>query len=265
MSLSYSASRSIAAITVLLLATAISARAHVVFDFSAGTDDGWERYDPLGVASFSFPDGAYRIYAGASPDASFGPGRAGSAVAGVTVTDFVVSVDLVSWDATLQQSFGIMARASEIGPGTSNGYFLNYSPGPASGRPNGSLAINVLIGEVPQLGGAFSIITPDLDPSVGYRMVFEGVGDTLTGSIYALDDLNSALVSISATDETFSSGLVGLLVTDSSVITPSGNPLNAADATFNNFAVVPEPSFAALFVGAGTLVIGLSRRRLRKA
>src|SRR5438045_8216546 len=55
-------------------------------DFNDGNDNGWTRYDPLGdagvgpQATFTFPDGGYRIRATKSPllPAQAGVARAGS-------------------------------------------------------------------------------------------------------------------------------------------------------------------------------------------
>jgi PEP-CTERM putative exosortase interaction domain len=224
----------------------------LIQDFNSGSDSAWERYDPFGSATFSLADSAYRIQADPSPSEEFGPGRAGSILTGVTVSDFTISVDLVNWDAGLQQSFGVVARVNNFGPGTTNGYFFNYTPGPSAGRAKGEVEISVLQNEARAWTGAAVKLTTDLDAEKDYRFVFTGIGDILTGSIYALDDLETSIVSIEMTDAVYLAGQVGLLVTDSS---PYTNGLGPADATFDNFTVsaIPEPSTYALIFGGAAL------------
>src|SRR5437899_12480833 len=67
-------------------------------DFNDGNDNGWTRYDPLGdlgagpQATFSFPNGAYRIQATKNPlfPSAVGVARAGSLREDVTYTNFYV-------------------------------------------------------------------------------------------------------------------------------------------------------------------------------
>ena len=94
-------------------------------------------YDPLapftGGGQYSFPaDGsggfAYRLQSPPSPDpANLGVARMGSAANGVNLGDFSLSVDLLAWNDKLDQAFGLLARVSNIGLGTTSGYFLHYN------------------------------------------------------------------------------------------------------------------------------------------
>ena len=197
-------------------------------DFKSGNDDGWTRYDPLapfgGGATFSFPNGGYRIQVPSSPDVnSLGQARAAALHTDVIYTNFAVSVDLVDWNDSLGQSIGTLARIRNLGPGTANGYLFNYFP--ASHVVN----INRIDNE---RGVRISTnVTVNLDPSKNYRFVFSGTGSSLNGRIYDLADLTTPLVNIFATDATYSSGFSGLLVAAA-----SSAPSSAADATFDNYS-----------------------------
>lgn len=247
----------------MLLSVVSGARAQtVVHDFNDA--DGWTPYNPIGVGSFNIVDSAYRIQAAAPSDAEGGPGRAGIVLAGTMATDFTVSVDLVGWDAGLQQTFGIMARANDIGLGTSNGYLFSYSPRGSFG----DIAIELFQNEGASFGTSIRL-DEDLNASRDYRMVFTGAGDSFTGSIYELDNVTNPLVgTVNFTDATYSNGAFGLLVADSNPYSPAINPLGMADATFDNFQLtaIPEPSTYAALAGVGALGMAMwFRRRVRQA
>jgi len=119
-------------------------------NFNDNLDNGWSRYNPIGVASFSLLNGAYRIRTAPSPDATiFGPGRAGSLLLGTNYGDFFyVSVDLVNWDDTLRQSVGLLARIGSPGAGQTTGYAFTWDRGNASAT-SGDVDISRIDGEVP--------------------------------------------------------------------------------------------------------------------
>ncbi|WP_234572420.1 T9SS type A sorting domain-containing protein [Rhodohalobacter sp. 614A] len=198
-------------------------------NFDDGNDAGWDQYDPLGNGNFAFPSGAYELSTTAPPVADYGPARVGSTLSGITASNFRISVDLVDWDADLPQTFGIIARVNNIGLGTTDGYLFSYSP--KASRSNTALAIEKVENEssVPNDDRVF--LAEDLDPEAGYRMVFTGIGNQLTGSIYSLDDLNTPLGTVTFTDNSYQSGGVGLFVGDSNT-----SDLQGATATFDNFS-----------------------------
>src|SRR5204862_1296317 len=108
------AARPVALAALLWLSPA--APAQVFTDnFNTGTDAGWTRYQPLATfgapGTWSFPGGnTYRIQATHTPNlGSLGPGRAGSirTDASLSYTNFFVAADLVNWDASVPQSFGL--------------------------------------------------------------------------------------------------------------------------------------------------------------
>lgn len=223
-------------------------------DFNDGNDTGWTRYDPLAgfgaPATFSFPGGnSYRIQAGVSPNPGLlGPGRAGSVRADQTYTDFSASFDLVDWDNAQDQAFGLLARISQPGLGTTDGYAFTYST-------DGSIDISRILDEAPS-GVATASVT--LNPANDYRFVFTGSGSSLSGAVFDLANLSTPLATINGTDATYAGGILGLIVFDNS-------GTGAPDATFDNYAaVVPEPSTIALLsIGGLGLLSFATRRRAR--
>lgn len=224
-------------------------------DFADGNGTGWTRYDPLGglgaPATYSFPSGGYRIQAAVSPNPGvLGPGRAGSLREDVTYTDFQISYDLIDWNNTLDQAFGVMARVNNATLGDTDGYAFTYST-------DGSINLSEIANESPSGLDSASIT---LNPANDYRFWFTGVGGSLTGVVYDLADLTTPLATVTASDATYASGVSGLLVFDNSA-TGTG----ATDATFDNYvALVPEPSTLGLLALA-SLVLGLGIRRARNS
>jgi hypothetical protein len=226
-------------------------------DFNDGDDAGWTRSSPLAPfgagGAFTFPAGGYRIQAPASPSpADLGPGRAGSFLTGNAYTTFAVTVDVVNWDNALNQAFGVLARTSSLGLGTTNGYAFTYAT-------NGSIDITRVVNE-----GTTNLATTGitLDPARDYRLVFTGDNaGLLVGSVYDLSDLATALATVSAADTTYASGFNGVFVFDNTAA-PASNP---ADATFDNYFAaaslpVPEPAATA---GAVAALFALALRRPR--
>lgn len=225
------------------------------FDFNSGNDAGLTRYDPLSGfglgATYSFPGGdTYRIQAPSTAPltGTVGPARAG-AYSGVSYDDFTVSVDLVDWDAGLGQGIGLLGRGNNIGLGTSDGYVFFYFPAFQQ------VAINRIDNE-----SATVLPSPEnplvaLNPALDYRLVFTGQGAALEGRIFALSDLSTPLVTVTATDATYGSGFGGVLVAGTLAA-----PASATDATFDNLRVVPEPGALALLAAGGGLLLALRRR-----
>ncbi len=224
----------------MLMLAAVSLRAQSD-DFEDGNDIGWTRYDPIGshpqlpdIATFSVVSNAYRIRTVASPlPTVVGPARAGGIRQDVTYTDFYAAVDLVDWDETLQQSVGILARVREVGLGTTDGYVLTYNF-------RGKDIDITRFTEEDGAGGNLTLVGDDkleLEKGKKYRLVFFGRGTDFGAQVFNLDNLSVPLVSVTASDATYSSGFCGLLVYDNSADTTMGT-----DATFDNyFAATQEP------------------------
>lgn len=210
-------------------------------DFDDGDDQGWTQYDPIGshpqlpnIATFSFPNGGYRIQTSPSPaPGSVGPGRAGSLRMEVTYTDFYITVDIVNFDPDADQAFGILARCTEIGLGTTDGYAMTWD------KAGGDLDITAFLNEDPNApnGHAVTVSGNDRAPLVpgrSYRMVFSGKGTQLTAEVYDLPNLDTPLASITGTDATYASGVAGLITFDN-----SSAETGITDVTFDNYFALP--------------------------
>lgn len=222
-------------------------------NFNDGDDAGWTRVEPLAPlgagGTFTFPNGGYRLQAASSPDpATLGSGRVGSLRADANYSAFTVSIDLVDWNNALDQAVGPMARISNLGLGTTDGYgFLYYVE-------NDIVGINRFDNEQATLL-SFTALT--LNPANDYRFIFTGADSLLTGQVFALSDLSTPLATVSTLDGSYASGNPGILA--AAVV----GTASTADATFDNFAAVPEPSALALLsLGGAALLMGLKRRRV---
>lgn len=231
-----------------VLLAALSAPAQSFMDdFNDGIDDGWTRYDPLPQfgappASYTFPNGGYRIRAGASPNPqTFGVSRAASFRLDFQYSDFVAQVDIVDWNNQLPQGFALLGRTTDVGYRTSDGYLATL-------QNNNALALARFDNEV-----ATTLVfdTPLLDPTHDYRLVFRGTGGLLVASVYDLNNLTTPLSTIMANDGTYASGHVGVL--SHAIAGSTGG--SATDVTFDNFVSVPEPGALALLAAAVPLLL----------
>jgi hypothetical protein len=226
-------------------------------NFNDGDDTNpppaWVRYDPIGAGSWSFPGGnSYRIQSAPSPDpATFGQGRAGSLLPG-SYNDFYVAADLVAWDDTIHQICGVMARIGTPGPGTTTGYLFTHDRGNPSSSTGGDMDIVRLDGEVPTSLPTTGTDSIHLEPGKSYRFAFIGKGTNFTGMVYELPNTSVPVVTITATDDTYASGSVGLVVANNSSETGFDGP---ADATFDNFlATTAEPRLAVTASAQGVIL-----------
>lgn len=211
-------------------------------DFNDGNDNiggTWFRYDPIGShpsfpdqATYTFPNGGYRIRTMPSPSpAAVGPGRAGSLRLDKTYSDFYLAVDIVDFDDTVNQAFGIIARCKEVGLGTTDGYAFTFDFG------GGDTDITRFVNENPTSGGGGGVtVTGNDRPAIvrgqKYRFVFIGVGPQLTGRVYQHPNLETPISEITGMDTNFTSGVCGLLVYDN--VTPPA-PAISPDTTFDNY------------------------------
>lgn len=167
-------------------------------DFDDGDDAGWEKYDRTGTAVFSFPNGGYRMWS-LSP----GSGETGKALVVATRTnlysDFYVSVDLVDWDdntiTNARSAIGLVARAGDVGPGTTKALTLYWTPA-ISGGGNRAFSIYYLWNDVPIAPVAATVLT--LEKTNSYRMVFSCVSNLVEGMVYNLKDLTRPIAYCSA-------------------------------------------------------------------
>lgn len=224
-------------------------------NFNDGDDAGWTRYTPVTAVStptFSFPQGStYRLQATGARVQDLGPARVGSYLPNATNADFYVSLDLVDWDNSLDQIFGLLARMSTPGLGTLNGYALTYAT--RTGRAaTGQLEILRVTNERgTRLAGAFADIS--LDPAKDYRFVFVGAGINFTGMVYLLPDTVTPVATIAGVDGTYTQGLAGFFTYDNG--SPADNPV---DVTFDNFVLFDrQPPALRVFLD-DTLFINVS-------
>jgi hypothetical protein len=226
-----------------------TAQGPTIFDnFNDANDTAnppWDHYDPIGgltaaPASFLLTNGGYRIYSPAPASPAAGPARAGSFLRDAHYTDFYVAVDVLDFDDTVRQAFGIAARINTPGLQTTGGYLFSWEPGSGTlpGTNNGDLDISALIDETPvgQLETNSSGL--HLERGKSYRFVFMGKGFDFEGQVYELPDLYNPLIRLFATDlnALYPSGRVGLITAS------QGSTSVPGDATFDNFlATTAEP------------------------
>ncbi len=244
---------------VFVPAATVTTPSTVADTFSDGNDTAgpaWDHYDPIGgltaaPAQFTVSNGRYRIKAPAQqdPNCAGGPSRAGSFVKNNSFGDFYLSTDIIDFDDTVRQAFGIAARINTPGLGSTGGYLFSWEPGSGAlpGETNGDLDISLLVDEAPvkQIETAPSGL--HLTKGKSYRFVFIGSGNNFEARVYELPDLTTPLIVLPATDpeNTYPTGLVGLIAAaneDCSI---------AADVTFDNFvATTAEPKLNINLSGA---------------
>ncbi len=223
------------------------AQADEATDFTSPPPVSWTRFNPLGAASFDFSGGLARLSSPAPPAFAYGiygPARL-ALFATASYTQTVVSVDLVAWSADRNVP-GIIARAGNLGLGTTRGYSFGFIPS------TGAAAIHRVTGEYPTV--ISPIITMPVIPGQSYRMVLVCAGNVITGRVFSLSNLAVPLVEVIATDATYPSGLTGIL--------NSTDQLGAIDATFDNFlAWDGTPAPLAVTTGEESMRISTSLMR----
>lgn len=205
-------------------------------DFNDGNDNGWERYDPLGglgaggVGTWSFPTGTYRLQAtAAAAPGTTGPARVGAYRENV-YAEFDVRMDVVAWPNNLDQLFGAIARISEPGLGTTDGYAFAYET--RIGRAaTGRLQILRIVNE-----SSTVLASVDMTLTSGhqYRFVFTGLLAQLKGQLFDLTNATVAVATLNANDATYPNGYAGLFTYDTGT---GGN--HPVDLTVDNFSAGP--------------------------
>lgn len=200
-------------------------------DFNDGDDAGWTRMSPLagigGTSAYSFPGGnSYRIQVGASPNAAaVGQSRGGSLRADVNHSAFRVSVDVVAADASLEQDIGILARVTNPGLGTLNGYSATFD------TDEGRVYLGRVDGEQPVVMDSVEV---PLDAAKDYRIVFHGFGGQFLVEVFDVADLTTTIGTVVGFDDLYASGSTGLFGN-------AGLAEGTVDVTFDNFEAAENP------------------------
>lgn len=204
-------------------------------DFDDGNDTGWTRLHPLGSqgvsATFSFPNGnTYRLEADPSPNEELlGQSRLGSLREDVTYTDFYQFIDIVDFDDALDQNIGMLARVSDPGLGTLDGYGVTFNP------TDQAIFFTVITNEE---GENLADADAFVDFGEPVRLVFEGKGTQFRFQVFLLTDLVTPVASLEVTDSTYASGHSGIFV-----VTDGADPHLPVDVTYDNyFAAVEKPT-----------------------
>ena len=187
---------------------------------------------PGDFVSYTFPDDgaggqAYRIWAMAPPaelGGAVGPARA-FGYRPESFSRMVVSMDVLDWDATVNESLGLLVWASEVSIGTTDGYVMNYNPN------DGALELTAVQNETPGVTVATTPVA--FHPSRGpYRWMFHSDGIYMVGRVFLMGELENPIATVLAEDTGHPSGQIGMFVFD------LNDAANYTDvyATFDNFA-----------------------------
>jgi hypothetical protein len=247
-------------------------------DFNDGNDTtpvpAWLRQDPIaqaGVpaacypgATFTFPSGGYRLFSPVPCVTAAGSPRVSSLRTETIWSDFYISVDVINWDDTIRQLFGIAARINTPGPGTTAGYLLTWEEGgaPLPNTTGGDFDLLRIQGEggteATQMEG--SILGQNsgihLTNGVSYRFVYIAKGFNFEARIYQLPDTTTPVKRLFAIDtlSMFPNGYVGVIVADH----PSDSPPHACWATFDNFYVAAAEPRLTLDASSGNAAVSWS-------
>jgi hypothetical protein len=228
---------------------------------------GGSGFEPglLGTTTYSYPTAGtgkgYRLVAASAPtnhftccalgvcdlaNADYLVGRTFSA-APTVYTDFYTSVDILDWDDTVNQVFGLLGNITgltggPLGNGLAgiNGYAMAYENLEDGDGPNdrlgGALIIYQLTSEAPSEIGIGAAVT--LIKGKSYRFTFKRVGSDLTAQIYDLEDLTKPVVSMTGPATAFTTGVCGVFNFARGYVYP-------ADTTFDNYySDVTDPDTA---------------------
>jgi hypothetical protein len=233
-------------------------------DFNDGNDTaplpGWLHEDTIATAglpggcyagaTFTFPSGGYRLFSPAPCVTAAGGPRVSSLRGESVWSDFYISVDVLNWDNTVRELFGIAARINTPGLSTTGGYLLSWEEGSAA-LPNttgGDFDLLRIQGEGATADQMESSIPGQnsgmhLTNGVSYRFVYIAKGFNFEARIYQLPDTTTPVKRLFAIDtfSMFPNGYVGVIVADH----PADSPPHACWATFDNFYVAAaEPRLA---------------------
>jgi len=172
-------------------------------------------------------------------------------------------VDVLNWDNTIRQLFGIAARINTPGLGTTAGYLLTWEEGGAA-LPNttggdfdllriqaeGSTATQ-MEGSIPGQNSGIHLTN-----GVSYRFVYIAKGFNFEARIYQLPETTTPVKRLFAIDtlSMFPNGYVGVIVADH----PSDSTPHACWTTFDNFYVAAAEPRLTFDGGSGSAVVSWS-------
>lgn len=239
------------AVAAVVLAGA--AQAQVDDDFSSGEDSRWTHFDPLAPfgagGTWSFPPGAYRMQAPASPDpGTLGPQRIFSYRTSIDPigAGTIQSVEIHAWNPDFRTSIGLFVSLEDIGVGTTDAVFAHIIVG---GAGPDQIAIHRIDNEVVTL--SISADLPDLSPDHNYRIGTKATGPgRLFFAIVDLADPSTILgdVLLVDPDPLLGSHNVGIGTFGGYDPGTGGYGNGPLDATFDNYRAIPAPSTGVLAV-----------------
>jgi hypothetical protein len=173
-------------------------------------------------------------------------------------------VDVINWDDTIRQLFGIAARINTPGPGSTGGYLLTWEDGSAA-LPNttgGDFDLLRIQGEGATEATQMESSVPGqnsgmhLTNGVSYRFVYVAKGFNFEARIYQLPNTTTPVKRLLAIDtlSMFPYGYVGVIVADH----PSDPVPHACSATFDNFYVAAAEPRLVLDTSSGTAAVSWS-------
>lgn len=250
------------------LACVSNALAQNVFDdFSSGNDNAWTRIDSpalyLGTPSiYAVENEAYRLRQPVFPNVGLNPPTGAVRVDGAAA-DSQISVDVVNWSSTTNQVISVGARFQQVAPDAFRFYTLSFFPVSNAGPGLSNFRIDRWNPDGTSVSLTNNSFFPIVDPLLTYRMVFTLQGTSLHGDLYSVSGNSTTLLrSVSTVDfgaAITGVGLPGVLVYQNGVA-PGSTTVGPAEATFDNFRVVPAPGAGATLAVAA---LAASRRRRR--
>jgi hypothetical protein len=247
-------------------------------DFNDGNDTSpappWIHEDPIAEAgipsacypgaTYTFPSGGYRLFSPLPCVNAAGSPRVSSLREESIWSDFYISVDVLNWDNTVRELFGIAARINTPGPGTTGGYLFTWEEGgaPLPNSTGGDFDLLRIQGE----GGTEAFQMENNVPGqnsgmhltngLSYRFVYIAKGFNFEARVYQLPDTTTPVKRLLAIDtlSMFPNGYVGVIVADH----PSDSPPHACSATFDNFYVAAAEPRLVLDTSSGTASLSWS-------